>query len=297
MRYRKSETLDKTVFVIIVTYNGARWIDKNITSLLRSTYPVRIIAVDNNSTDNSVALLKKYPEVELIQSPENLGFGKANNIGMKCALELGADYLFLLNQDAWIFDKTIESLTLKVKYQPLFGIISPMHYAANELDLDAAFATYYSRKTDEKNNVATVPFVNAAAWLVSRACIEKVGYFEPLFGHYGEDRNYCDRVLYHNFLIGIDADAKIVHDRTITRNFNKDLIQSRFKILSTLINPNHSFAKAWFLGLKDVAGLPKYFTKFYGIRKVMSLFFSLLCYYIAAIFKIGKLINARKNAQ
>jgi len=297
LRYRKSETLDKTVFVIIVTYNGARWIDKNITSLLHSSYPVRIIAVDNNSTDNSVALLKNYPEVELIQSPDNLGFGKANNIGMKRALQLGADYLFLLNQDAWVFTDTVKSLVQKMGAKPQFGIMSPMHYSGNDVDLDAAFATYYGRRTSEKDTIATVPFVNAAAWMISRACVEKVGFFEPLFVHYGEDRNYTDRVTHHKFLIGVDADSKIVHDRVITRNFNKDVTQSRFKILSTLINPNHSFTKAWVLGLKEVIGLPKYFAKFYGAGKAMRLFFKLACYYVSMVFKTGQLIAARNNAK
>ncbi|TRW25312.1 glycosyltransferase family 2 protein [Flavobacterium zepuense] len=289
--------MDKTVFVIIVTYNGARWIDKNITSLRHSSYPVRIIVVDNNSTDNSVALLKNYPEVDLIQSPDNLGFGKANNIGMKRALELGADYLFLLNQDAWVFTDTVKSLVQKMEARPQFGITSPMHYSGNDVDLDAAFATYNSRKTSEKDNVATVPFVNAAAWLVSRTCVEKTGYFEPLFGHYGEDRNYTDRVTYHKFLIGIDADSKIVHDRIISRNFNKDVTQSQYKILSTLINPGHSFAKAWILGLKEVVGLPKYFAKFYGAGKAMHLFLKLAGYYITMLFKTGQVSAARNNAK
>jgi GT2 family glycosyltransferase len=289
--------LDKTVFVIIVTYNGARWIDKNIASLLDSAYPVRIIAVDNNSTDNSVALLKNYPEVDLIQSPDNLGFGKANNIGMKRALELGADYLFLLNQDAWVFKDTVGSLVQKMEVQPKFGIMSPVHYSGNGTDLDTAFATYYSRKTSEENNTAIVPFVNAAAWLVSRACVEKVGYFEPLFGHYGEDRNYADRVRYHKFQISIDADSKIVHDRVITRNFNKDLTQSKYRILSTLINPNHNFARAWLLGLKEVVGLPKYFAKFYGAGKAFNIFLKLSGYYITQLFNAGQISAARNNAK
>lgn len=289
--------MDKTVFVIIVTYNGARWIDKNIPSLLQSGFPVHIIVVDNKSTDNSVQLLQKYPEVEIIQSETNLGFGKANNIGMKRALEMGADYLFLLNQDAWVFHDTIGSLVSKMENNVQFGLISPMHYVANGIDFDHSFATYYSRKTGEANGVAQVPFVNAAAWMLSRACVEKVGYFEPLFGHYGEDRNYCDRVLHHKFFIGIDPDSKIVHDRVITRNFNKDVTQSKYKILATLLNINHSLAKSYLLGLKEVLGLPKYFAKFYGVGKALTLLFKLSGYYITQLFKAGEINTARNNAK
>ncbi|KGO87378.1 glycosyl transferase [Flavobacterium rivuli WB 3.3-2 = DSM 21788] len=289
--------MDKKIFVIIVTYNGARWIDKNIPSLLDSAYPVRIIVVDNKSTDNTLELLNRYPELDIIKSETNLGFGKANNIGMQRALDLGADYLFLLNQDAWVFENTISSLVSKMQKYPDLGLLSPLHYSADVNDLDQSFATYYSRKTkDLDKSTAVAPFVNAAAWMLSRNCVEMVGFFEPFFGHYGEDRNYCDRVSYHKFLIGIDADAKIVHDRVITRNFNKDITQSKFKILASLLNPNHGLFKAYVSGLKEVLGLPKYFSKFYGLGKAFSLLIKLCGYYVRQLFNIGQIIAARKKS-
>jgi len=288
--------LDKNVFVIIVTYNGARWIDKNIPSLLASSYPVRIIAVDNQSTDNSVALLRQYPEVDVIETGSNLGFGKANNIGMKKALEQGADYLFLLNQDAWVFEDTIASLIQNMEANPQVGLLSPLHFQANETDYDTAFATYLSRKNGEVNGLQTVPFVNAAAWMLTEKCVQRVGRFEPLFGHYGEDRNYCDRVLYHKFLIAIDTNARIVHDRIITRNFSKDIAQSKYKILATLINPANSFSVAYTKGFKEVLGLPKYFSKFYGSGQIIKMASTLLSYYLKFLFNPAPIKAARKNA-
>lgn len=299
MRYRKSETLDKKVFVIIVTYNGARWIDRNMPSLLDSAYPVSIIVVDNKSTDNTVELLQKYPQVDVIHTGANLGFGKANNIGMQKALALGADYLFLLNQDAWVFKNTISSLVSKMELHTNIGIMSPQHLSGDGINLDESFKTYSKRRTAEiaTDKIAVVPFVNAAAWMISKACAEKVGGFEPLFRHYGEDRNYCDRVSYHKFLIGIDADAQIVHDRIISRSFNKDVIQSKYKILATLLNINHSLGKSYLLGLKEVLGLPKYFIKFYGLGKAFTLFLKLLGFYITQLLKAGQISAARNTAK
>lgn len=295
---RKAQPLNKKVFVVLVTYNGAYWIDKNITSLLNSRYPVSIIAIDNNSADDSVALLKNYPEVDLIQSSDNLGFGKANNIGIKKALDLGADYVFLLNQDAWVFDDTVSELINKMEQTKGFGIMSPMHFSGDGTTLDKSFETYYKRKASREasKNITVVPFVNAAAWMMSRKCIEKVGYFESLFGHYGEDRNYCDRVSYHKFLIGIDENSKIVHDRVITRNFKKDVIQSKYKILTSLLNINNSLFKGYLQGLKEVFGLPKYFLKTYGLGKSMNMFFRLLSYYMQWIGN-NKIRTARNNAK
>ena len=289
--------MNKKVFVVLVTYNGSHWIDKNIQSLLDSDYPVHIIAIDNNSTDNSAALLAKYPQVDLIQSPDNLGFGKANNIGIKKALEQGADYVFLLNQDAWVFSNTVGSLIAKIASGEDFGIMSPKHFSGDGITLDKSFETYLSRKTGLADAIAIVPFVNAAAWMLTRKCIETVGFFEPLFGHYGEDRNYCDRVLFHKFKIGIDNDSKIVHDRVITRNYNKDIIQSKYKILTTLLNINYGLGKSYLQGLKEVIGLPKYFSKSYGVDKSFSMFFTLLKYYLQWVGGMSKIKTARNSAK
>lgn len=288
--------MDKNVFVIIVTYNGARWIDKNIQSLLASSYPVRIIAVDNQSTDNSVALLRQYPKVDVIETGSNLGFGKANTIGMKKALAEGADYLFLLNQDAWVFEDTIPSLVQHLEANSQIGLLSPLHFQADETDYDTSFATYFSRKNGDVNGLPLVRFVNAAAWMLSKKCVETVGFFEPLFGHYGEDRNYCDRVLYHKFLIGIDQDSKIVHDRVIIRNYSKDITQSKYKVLATLINPGHSLSAAYAKGLKEVLGLPKYFSKFYGAGQTLNMASALMGYYLKFVFNPAPIKAARKNA-
>lgn len=290
--------MDKKIFVVIVTYNGAHWIDKNIPSLLDSAYPVNIIVVDNKSTDNTLRLLKRYPEIDVIKSEANLGFGKANNIGMQRALSLGADYLFLLNQDAWIFKDTISVLVAKMQKYPKVGLLSPLHFSANAIDLDQSFATYYGRKTEElDSSTLVVPFVNAAAWMLSKECVEKVGFFEPLFGHYGEDRNYCDRIAYHKFLIAVDGNARIVHDRVITRNFSKDVIQSKFKILATLLNVNYSIGKSYLLGFREALGLPKYFSKFYGWTKASLLLFKLIIYYLIQGFNLRQIIKARNNAK
>ena len=172
-----------------------------------------------------------------------------------------------------------------------------MHYVADELTLDENFKTYYSRRTGLDGNLAIVPFVNAAAWMVSRQCFEKVGMFEPYFSHYGEDRNYCERVTYHKLKIGIDEDSRIVHDRTIVRNFAKDTIQSKYKILTTLLNINKPLAGSYIVALKEVIGLPKYFSKAYGTKKSTKLFFSLAGYYAQMLAAVGTVTRIRKNSK
>lgn len=101
------------IFVIVVSYNFERndWINQCLSSLQKSEIPLNIIVVDNNSTDNSVSIIKsKYPEVILFEQKENLGFAKANNIAIRYAYDNGADFVFLLNQDAWIEKDTVAKL-------------------------------------------------------------------------------------------------------------------------------------------------------------------------------------------
>src|SRR5438067_8420955 len=115
------------VYVVIVTYNGSKWVTPCFSSLRKSTVPLKTIVIDNGSTDDTLARIQSgFPEVEIIGTGKNLGFGKANNIGMELAWQRGADYVFLLNQDAWIDPDAVEKLVEAHRKYPDYGVISPM---------------------------------------------------------------------------------------------------------------------------------------------------------------------------
>lgn len=288
--------MQQKVVVIIVTYNGSKWLNSCLQSLEKSILPVSVIAIDNASSDNSVEILKQFSFVEVVESITNLGFGKANNIGMHKALEQNFDYYFLLNQDTWIESDTIHNLVAVALENEKFGIVSPMHFSPDEISLDANFEMYWKRKTNSISEfVDEVPFVNAAAWLLSKKVIEKVGYFEPLFNHYGEDRNYADRVCYHGFKIVVIKNSKIYHDRTVTRNFQKDIKQSKYKMLAEVLNVNHNYIVGLMKAFRNVIGLPKYFAKYYSFSKVFAMFWQLFGYYILLKLHFLTLLKARKS--
>jgi len=286
--------LYKKVFIIIVTYNGEKWLQRLFESLHQSIYPVEILVVDNNSLDNSVALIKTFPKVQLIESKENLGFGKANNLGIQSALKQNVDYVFLLNQDTWIYPDTIGNLVKAAESNKNFGILSPLHFSNNEITLDKNFKTYWDRnKTVISETFDQVEFVNAAAWFISKQVIEKAGFFDPIFNHYGEDRNYSNRVVFHGYKVVICKDARICHDREIVRNFKKDIVQSKYKILNEVLNVNDSIVFGYLKAFRSVIGLPKYFSKFYSFSEVIKLFFTLLWYFIVLKLKVLKIYKIR----
>ncbi len=238
------------VCVVIVTYNGIKWIDKCLSSIEKSSTKADILIIDNGSTDGTLEILRQKGRcTHLHESEANLGFGKANNIGLKHGFNEGYDYFLLLNQDAWVEENTIEHLIVQMESESKFGITSPMHYNGNGTKLDHFFEFYLSRmdvyqedlkKDQVKEQLYEAPFINAACWMVNRSTLEKVGLFHPLFDHYGEDDNYLDRLHHSGLKLGLDTQVKIYHDRdTEAVNHLKDDPTRLFKrsILRALLNP------------------------------------------------------------
>jgi GT2 family glycosyltransferase len=213
------------IFVVIVTYNGSQWLNRCLSSLFNSSIPVQVIVVDNNSTDDSLKIVGQFPEVKTFISKENLGFGRANNSGIQYALEQGADYVFLLNQDAWVKHNTIEDLVDASLSHPEYYVLSPMHLEGTETKLDLYFQHYISPQNCSNllSDLAVMPrklkevyetrFVNAALWLMPRKCLIEVGGFDPIFAHYGEDNDLVKRIKYHGYKTGICPALFGVHDR------------------------------------------------------------------------------------
>ena len=242
-------------YIIIVTYNGEKWIQKCLSSVMKSDIKHNIIVIDNASNDNTSNIIKDYfPEVELIENTENIGFGRANNIGIKKAYDESADFIFLLNQDAYVEKDTIRKLVNIAKSNQNFGIISPVHLNGNGDALDFNFSNYIVPRhcqgfysdlylNNLSDSVYQVKFVNAAAWLISRQCIETIGGFNPIFDMYGEDDNYIHRVYYHGFMVGIYPFARIFHDRSqmnISTYFtDKKMVLKRDFIINNCNIHNH----------------------------------------------------------
>ena len=233
------------VLTIIVTYNGMQWIERCIRSVYASIgVDPAVIVVDNASTDGTPELIeKKFPAVKLVKCAENQGFAKANNIGLHYALEYGFDYVYLLNQDAWLFPETMSTLLrafegyIDVNGKLLKpGILSPMQMDASLTRMDKQFRKHLAKHLELSHaEVVPVPFVMAAHWMVSADCIKKSGAFSPEFPHYGEDNNYIQRAKYHGFCTAVVKTAVAVHDRAGRKRpkdyrMNLKCISSRVRI-------------------------------------------------------------------
>lgn len=226
------------IFAVVVTYNGLRWYDRCFGSILASDVPVTPIVVDNASSDGSADYIREYfPQAILIESQENLGFAKANNIGIRYALDHNADYVFLLNQDAWLNEADAISKMLEVfDREENVGIVNPINMNGSNTALDEQYSTnlpgsmisdiYMGRMRE----YYSARYINAAAWLMSAACIRAVGGFDTnMFVHYGEDNNYCHRVCYHNYCIFIYTGRTVCHDREYRSGHENEYRKQNFR--------------------------------------------------------------------
>lgn len=213
-----------TVLVIIVTYNGSAFIEETLLQLGNGL--VDVLIVDNASTDGTVELIKEsFPHVALIESEKNLGFGAANNMGLRHAVEKGYEYVYLLNQDARISGVDILKMVDLVKENRDFGIVSPLQVNAGEDRLDTgfmncldsgfinAFVLGNRERLRDIYEIKPGGMVQAAHWLMPVEALKKTGGFSPSFYHYGEDNNLCARMRFHGFKIGIAVRFHGIHDR------------------------------------------------------------------------------------
>ena len=213
---------ENNIFTIIVTYNAMKWLDRCLNSLRASSIPTTVVVIDNGSTDNTIASIQThFPEVVLFPQNKNLGFGQANNIGMRYALEHGASHVLLLNQDAWIEERMLETL---LQFDDNNSLLSPIHMTGEGDRIDANFEKNAIRRSKEyvrynedqikgMNAKYATYEINAACWFLPREVLEEIGGFNPLFFHYAEDNDYLQRLHYHSKGVYFVSGTHCYHDR------------------------------------------------------------------------------------
>ena len=214
------------ISIIIVNYNTEKEVEKCLNSVISQQTTVNsleVIVVDNASSDDSAQVLKKFPEVKLIQNEKNLGFAKANNIGAKAAT--GA-FLFFLNPDCEIKRDTISKLLGLVEKSPnaIIGpkILNPdgslQGSCYNLPTIWGAIKEFwfnqegsYEKFTPKTNKQVRVEAIVGAAMFMSKKTFEKLGGFDERYFLYYEDLDFCRKAKKLDIPVYYFPKASIIH--------------------------------------------------------------------------------------
>ncbi|MFJ7342434.1 glycosyltransferase family 2 protein [Streptomyces sp. NPDC101110] len=228
------------VAAITVGTNERRWLEPCLASLLESDIPgidLAVWYVDNNSHDGSTAFVKdRFPQVRIIQNEGNIGFARANNIGMRAALDDGADYVFLINPDTQTPKSLLRDLTEFMETWTDYGVVGPMQYEYDEssrIALDAyndwsktalrwgeqhAFAGDWPNHPSPAGppegrapNTLEHAYVQGAAFFVRTALLRTVGLFDEVFHTYYEETDLCRRARWAGWRVALLLNLGIQH--------------------------------------------------------------------------------------
>jgi len=222
--------LEPKVFIIILNWNGLGDTLECLSSLGKSTYRhTKVVVVDNGSTDNSAEIISQtYPQVDVLTNSENEGFCRGNNIGIRYALERGAEYVWLLNNDCVVEVDTLTRLVKEAESSSEIGLISPIiHYfgektkvqfAGSYIDITTFDIHYPENKESAETKFQNGPSVLlwGTALLIKKAVIEKMGLLDERFFAYWEDTEYSLRSLKSGYRNLVCAGARIYHKRKLT---------------------------------------------------------------------------------
>jgi GT2 family glycosyltransferase len=226
------------VSIILLNWNQPEFTLACLESLDHVEYPsFDVIVVDNGSVDNSVPLIRqRFPGVTLLENPENLGFAGGNNVGIQHALERGADYLLLLNNDTEVAPNMLRALVDVGEAEPGVGALGPKIYyydhsnviwsAGGAIDRFGEPSHLLENTVDEglPDRVQDVDYVTGCAFMVKRRVVEAVGALDPRFFIYFEETEWCARIRRAGFRITYVPQARMWHKismeaRTTSRRY------------------------------------------------------------------------------
>jgi GT2 family glycosyltransferase len=228
------------VATITVGTNEHRWLELCFASLLESDtsgIDLTVWYVDNDSHDGSTAFIQdRFPQVRIIQNEANVGFARANNIGMRAALDDGADYVFLVNPDTQTPKSLLQNLTEFMETWTGYGVVGPMQYEYDESGSTAlgayndwsntavrwgeqhAFAGDWPNHPSPAGppegrapNTLEHAYVQGAAFFVRASLLHSVGLFDEVFHTYYEETDLCRRARWAGWRVALLLDAGIQH--------------------------------------------------------------------------------------
>ena len=234
--------------IIIVNYNTSAALKECLNSLLQNRTPAsEIIVVDNASTDNSVEMVKThFPEIILLESPENLGFAKANNLGSKKAQ---GDFLVFLNPDAILSEASFEKMLRYLELHPDVGLIGPrLIYENGDFQISSGLfpkilsefkmsrlarkvknRTFREKLASQFETSQDVNWLTGACLMLRRSLFEQINGFDDKLFMFFEDADLCKRVYEAGLRVVYFPETEIIHQHGLTYGRRPESIAPQYR--------------------------------------------------------------------
>jgi GT2 family glycosyltransferase len=226
---QEEDRIDPSVEIVVLNWNRFADTLDCLRALDDLDYDrVHVFVVDNGSTDGSEAEIRAArPDVELVQSGANLGYAGGNNIGIRNAIERGAEFVWILNNDARPRPSALTEFVACLRADPRIGVLaSRAQSPAGDEEARLAFATIDARALSYFGNdgeigctgaEATGTFHEAAivsgpSLLFRTAALEQVGSFDESYFHFFEEVDLVERLRRAGFVAGLACRAVVEHE-------------------------------------------------------------------------------------
>jgi GT2 family glycosyltransferase len=229
------EKRDMDISVVITSWNTKSLLLECVESILSETQvpSIEVIVVDNASTDGSPeAVEEKFSNVKVVRNERNLGFAKANNIGIK--LSVGR-YISLVNSDVRVLKGCFDRLYQYMEEYPAVGIAGPKMLNSDmtvqrtcrrfptlwstfccAVGLDKVFPKSYTFGGEARffypdDEIGAVDVLTGCFWILRREAVKQVGLLNEAFFFYGEDLDWCKRFWSAGWKIVFFPNAQAIH--------------------------------------------------------------------------------------
>jgi GT2 family glycosyltransferase len=232
------------VAIIILNWNGINDTLECLESVRQIQYDnFSIVVVDNGSEDDSCLQIRNnYPEVKLIENRANLGFAEGNNVGIRYALDQGADFVFLLNNDTVVDPLIVTELLAAARINDDDGIYgAKIYYYSEPEKIWYAGAWWdndncqFSHSNADITEVVVTDYVCGCTMFISRKTLEIIGLMDPVFFLTYEETDWCYRALRSGVKSYCVPTAKVWHKISASFGGNSSPIVSYFMSRNLLL--------------------------------------------------------------
>jgi GT2 family glycosyltransferase len=213
------------VAIVLLNWNGKKDTLECLDSLSKITYDnYEILLVDNGSHDGSVETLQSaYPELSIIETYANLGYAGGNNVGIDHALQRGADFILLLNNDTSVPPSFLNAFLEAAQEKPRGGVFGAKVLCYQKPDTIDQFGGMWNEKIAEFesigrgrheshfNEMMQVDYVSGCALFIRKEVFQKIGKIEQDFFLLWEETDFCYRAKKAGFEIWTVPKAFILH--------------------------------------------------------------------------------------